>query len=397
MRIAVIGAGIIGLATAEELVRRGHDVIVSDPEPANGASLAAAGMLAHAAEAVWGQDALIPLMVASSQRYPGFAARLAAAGGRTLGHRVDGTLSVGVDSADRETLAALLDLQRAHGLPAERMTGSAARECEPALGPAVTSAVRTRADHQIDPRLVTAALLSMLGGRVRRDRAVAVTSSDRGLTGILLASGERIEAEAVVVAAGLGASGIDGVPPLPLRPVWGDILRLRVPETLRPLLTRTVRAQVRGRPVYLVPRDDGTVVVGASVREGGVAGVHAGSVLALLRDAETVVPGIAECEIIEMLARPRPGSPDAVPLIGLVGPGLLVSTGFDRHGVLLAPLAAEIGADLIERRPAPEGIVSAVDPRRFGHTPAGRLRASASWTPPAVAQPVAASPKGPTR
>ncbi|GAT72354.1 glycine oxidase ThiO [Microbacterium sp. HM58-2] len=392
MRIAVIGAGIIGLATADELVRRGHDVAVCDPRPAGGASHAAAGMLAHAAEAAWGQEALMPLMAASAARYPGFVARLAASAGHAVGHRVDGTLSVGVDAADREALAALAELQRAHGLPAERVTGSAAREREPALGPAVTSAVLTVDDHQVDPRQVTAALLTVLGDRVRPESVDAVIRTAGAATGIRLASGMEIEADAVVVAAGLGSAAIEGVPSLPLRPVWGDILRLRIPEGLRPLLTLTVRAQVRGRSVYLVPRDDGTVVLGASVREGGVEGVQAGSVLALLRDADTVVPGIGECEIVEMLARPRPGSPDAVPLLGRVSPGLVVSTGFDRHGVLLTPLAAEVGADLAEGRDVDAALLSAMDPRRFA---AARDREAAGpRTAPALADLVGALPEG---
>jgi glycine oxidase len=394
MRIAVIGAGIIGLATAEELLGRGHEVTVFDPDPAGGASLAAAGMLAHAAEMSWGQDALAPLLRASAERYPDVVARLSAASGRSLGYRTDGTLSVGADAADREALVAAAGLQRAQGLRADLLTGSAARDLEPALGPAVTSAVSTPDDHQIDPRRVTAALLDVLGDRVRREAVTAVIRRGAETTGARSTSGEQHRADVVVAAAGLGAALIEGIPALPLRPVWGDILRLRVPSALRPLVTRTVRAQVRGRGVYLVPREDGTIVVGASVREDGLPGVHAGSVLALLRDAEAVVPGISECEIVEMLARPRPGSPDAVPLLGFVDEGLLVSTGFDRHGVLLAPLAAAVTADLIEGRPIEEDLRSAIDPRRFTVSAAARPREDAAWTPPAVADLVGARPKG---
>lgn len=399
MRITVIGAGIIGLATAEELLQRGHDVIVLDPAPATGASFAAAGMLAHAAEAVWGQDALIPLMSASAERYPGLVTRLVAAAGLPVGYRAGGTLSVGVDGADRETLAALVDLQRAHGLAAERMTGSAAREREPALGPAVTSAVTTYADHQIDPRQVMAALLSLLGDRVRRESVSAVIRAGAAVTGVVLSSGERIGADVVVVAAGLSTAAIEGIPSLPLRPVWGDILRLRVPESQRPQLATTIRAQVRGRSVYLVPREDGTVVIGASAREGGVAGVQLGSVLTLLRDAQAIVPGIGECEIVEMVARPRPATPDAIPLLGCIEPGLVISTGFDRHGVLLAPLGAETGADLVEGRPVEAALLVAMNPLRFTDTRVD-IRAGAeapplsTWTPPTVANTVGASTKG---
>ncbi|MDQ4214676.1 glycine oxidase ThiO [Microbacterium sp. ASV81] len=367
MRIAVAGAGIIGLATAVELDRRGHEVVVFDPAPASGASLAAAGMLAAVTEIAWAQDALHPLMADSAARYPDFVARLEADAGRAVGHRVTETLSVAVDAADRETLAQLAALQ---GPSAGRVTGSRARELEPALAPAVSAAVLVADDHQIDPRQVTAALLELLGERVRRERVAEVLRDAGRVSGVRLASGERVAADVVVAAAGLATSGIAGVPVLPLRPVWGDILRLRVPAALRPLLTRTIRALVHGRAVYLVPREDGTVVLGATVREGGVAGVQAGGVLALLRDAERILPGIDECEIVEMLARPRPGSPDAAPLLGVVEPGLVVSTGYDRHGVLLTPLAAEVGADLVEGIPVDPARAAAVDPFRFGPLPA---------------------------
>ncbi|REJ05252.1 glycine oxidase ThiO [Microbacterium bovistercoris] len=393
MRTAVIGAGIIGLATATELDRRGHDVVAIDPEPANGASRAAAGMLAAAAEAAWGQDDLLPLARASAALYPAFVATLETAGGRDVGYRMSGTLAVGADAADRAALFELGELQSAHGVPVQRLTGSAARDLEPALGPAVTSAVLAAEDHSIDPRRVTAALREILGERLREERVCHVVRRDGRVTGIRLTTGEEIDADVVIAAAGLGIAGIDGLPALPLRPVWGDILRLRVPVALRPLLTRTVRAQVRGRPVYVVPRDDGTVVLGASVREGGVAGVQAGSVLALLRDAETVLPGISECEIVEMLARPRPATPDALPLLGTVEPGLVISTGYDRHGVLLAPLAARLGADLAEGLPIDPVTAAAVDPLRFSSDVRTR-RAFADLTPPAVAELAGAGQKG---
>ncbi len=151
---------------------------------------------------------------------------------------------------------------------------------------------------------------------------------------------------------------------------------------------------MHGRPVYVVPREDGTLVVGASVRESGVAGVQAGGVLALLRDAQRVLPGIEECEIVEMLARPRPASPDAVPLLGEVEPGLVVSTGYDRHGVLLTPLAAQVGADLAEGRTVDAEIASAVDPRRFANAAGSAGFAAGALAPPAVDGLVGGATKG---
>jgi len=370
MRIIVVGAGIIGLASASELLRRGHQVTVFDPAPAAGASRAAAGMLAPTTELAWGQDALHPLLADAAARYPAFVAALEERTGLRAGHRRTATLAVGVDAADRATLAELATLRDG---AVRRVTGSQARDLESALAPAVSGGLLVSEDHQVDPRRVTTALLAELGTRVRREAVAAVVrEADSGrATGVLSAAGEHVAADEVLVAAGLGATGIGGVPPLPLRPVWGDILRLRVPDGMRPLLTLTVRALVRGSAVYLVPREDGELVLGATVREGGVEGVQAGGVLALLRDAERILPGIAECEIVEVLARARPGSPDAVPLLGRVAPGLVVATGFDRHGVLLTPLAAVIGADLVEGRDIAPAVAAALDPFRFAGTGAG--------------------------
>lgn len=152
-------------------------------------------------------------------------------------------------------------------------------------------------------------------------------------------------------------SGLPARLELPLRPVYGDILRLRVPERLRPLLRSTVRALVHGESVYLVPRADGTLVVGATQREDGMDAVSAGGVHQLLRDAQQVVPAVAELPLIEVTARARPGTPDNAPLLGRVPDrdstpvsGLIVATGFFRHGVLLAPLAADIAVGLIDGR-----------------------------------------------
>lgn len=394
MRIVVIGAGIIGLATAAELVARGHEVVAIDPAPASGASHAAAGMLAAGAEAAWGQERLLPLMRTAADAYPAFVSGLAG-GAAAVGYRATGTLAVGVDAADRETLSALAGLPRPHGLPAEAVTGTRARELEPALGPAVTAAMLFPDDHRVDPRRITAALLSALGDRVRTAAVRAVVHTAGRVSGVRLATGVTVDAEAVVAAPGLGVPGIAGLPALPLRPVWGDVVRLRVPSVLRPLLTCTVRALVRGRPLYLVPRDDGTLVLGASVREGGVPGVQAGAVLTLLRDAELVAPGIGECEIVETLARPRPATPDALPLLGRTEPGLVLSTGLDRHGILLAPLAAALGADLVEGRAVDAETAAALDPLRFAAAGADApLTALATSAEPAPAEPVGAGRGG---
>lgn len=368
--VAVIGGGIVGLSIAWTAVQRGLSVRLIDPAPAQGATYAAAGMLAPVSEYHYQEDDLLPLMLESASQYPEFVRRLTperSTVAAATGYLRTATLLVGVDHGDRQALADLHAAHRRWDLPVEPLTIREARSREPLLGPRVTSAYCVEGDHQIDPRILAARLLAELtraeAAEIVRERAAALVhanpaDTDSPVVGVQLESGAIVSAGHVVLANGLGATSVGGLPTrltLPLRPVFGDILRLRVPERLRPLLTATVRALVRGESVYLVPRTDGTLVVGATQREDGLDGLSAGGVHRLLRDAQEVLPAVAELELIETTARARPATPDNAPLLGSVCaldggeiPGLIVATGFFRHGVLLAPAAADLCLDLIE-------------------------------------------------
>jgi glycine oxidase len=361
--VAVVGAGIVGLGIAWEAARSGRTVRVIDPAPASGATFAAAGMLAPVSELHYQEEDLLELTLASAALYPEFIAPLADG---PAGYRSTRTLVVGADAADRQALADLRRLQQRHGLVVEPLGVRQVRSQEPMLGPQLSCAFSIEQDHQVDPRVLAAALQAALDSHARREgwpgwllREPAAgllhedpADSTSAVTGVELAGGSTLRAAEVVLANGLGAAAVAGLPDglrLPLRPVYGDILRLRVPEALRPLLTATVRGLVRGLPVYLVPREDGTVVLGATQREDGSAAVSAGGAYQLLRDAQVLVPAVAELELIETTARARPGTPDNAPLLGRVAgpggadiPGLILATGFFRHGVLLTPIAAQI-------------------------------------------------------
>lgn len=368
--VVIAGAGIIGLATAWRLLRQGFDVTVLDAEPVSGATFAAAGMLAPVAEVVWDQPTLYPLMVESGKLYRDFAQNIAEESGHDVGYIENSTFVCAGDAADRQTLSELVELQHDMGMEINRITATEARRAEPALGPGCVGAVDIPGDHQVNPRLLADALLTILGDRVIRTRAEEVIyASDRAI-GLRGADGNNYLADEVVLAAGLNTADITGLPEnlnLPLRPVYGDVLRLRVPERLRPLVTRTIRGVVQGRPVYIVPRADGTVVLGATSREDDLTGVSAEGVHQLLRDAYRLVPGILDCEIYEMTARARPGSPDDVPMIGRVAPGLTVSTGYFRHGILLTAIGSKLTADVVAGRENDNdpALLSAVNPFRF--------------------------------
>lgn len=364
--VAVIGGGVVGLGIAWEAARSGRHVVVVDPAPGSGASFAAAGMLAAVSEYHYQEEDLLGLMLASARRWPEFAAPLAA----EAGYLRTPTLCVAADAADRQALSDLRGVQAKHGLEVRSLTVREARKLEPLLAPGISGAFEIAADHQVDPRRLVSALLSRLGGeRLVRERARGLLWERGRVVGVRLADGSELRAAETIVANGLGARTLEGLPvSLPLRPVYGDILRLRVPPSLRPLVTATVRGLVRGKPVYLVPREDGTVVIGATQREDGSNAVSAGGVYELLRDAQALVPAVAELELYETTARARPGTPDNAPLLGRVAarwaegtsaegrpadddgdlPGLIVATGFFRHGVLLTPATARVCREILD-------------------------------------------------
>ena len=386
--VAVIGGGVIGHGIAFEAMRSGRSVVLIDDAPGSGASWAAAGMLAPVSELHYQEEQLLELMLEASRLWPGFATALdaGAAGADSpagTGYLTTPTLAVGADAADRRALADLREVQQACGLAVEPLTVREARTREPLLSPGISCAFDIPADHQVDPRLLITRLAGVLGaegGSFVRRRAAGLLWQDGQVAGVRLAGGGSVRAAETVVANGLGAAALEELPAglaLPLRPVYGDILRLRVPPHLQPLLTATVRGMVRGIPVYIVPRQDGTVVIGATQREDGPSDPHAvsaGGIYQLLRDAQQLVPAVAELELLEATARARPGTPDNAPLLGRVAradggdvPGLIIATGFFRHGVLLTPAAAAVCRQLMDFTPDPRW--GGFRPDRFSRIP----------------------------
>jgi glycine oxidase len=343
-----------------------------DPEPGGGAAQVAAGMLAAVTELHYGEQTLLGLNLASAQRYPDFAAELTELTGLDLGYRRCGTLAVALDADDRAHLRELHVLQRQSGLESEWLTGRECRRLEPMLAPGVRGGLRVDGDHQIDPRRLTRALLAaceragVVFHRTWARRLLVV--GDRA-AGVATTDGEELGADQVVLAAGSLSGRLEGVPQAllpPVRPVKGQVLRLTVPPRLAPFLSRTVRAVVRGSQVYLVPRESGELVIGATSEElGWDTTVTAGGVYELLRDAHELVPGITELPLTETRAGLRPGSPDNAPLLGPTDlPGLLLATGHYRNGVLLTPVTGDAMAHALTTGELPEE-ARPFTPRRF--------------------------------
>ncbi|MEV3990752.1 glycine oxidase ThiO [Streptomyces sp. NPDC049837] len=371
--VLVIGGGIIGLVTAWRAAQRGLRVAVVDPGPGGGAAQVAAGMLAAVTELHYGEETLLGLNLESARRYPDFVTELRqAAGGVDVGYRACGTLAVALDADDRAHLRELHALQQRSGLDSEWLTGRECRRLEPMLAPGVRGGLRVDGDHQVDPRRLAAALLAACeraGVVVHRAWAERLVVLRDRAAGVLLSDGTERAADQVVLAAGSLSGRLGGVPDEvlpPVRPVKGQVLRLSVPSAYAPFLSRTVRAAVRGSHVYLVPRENGELVVGATSEElGWDTTVTAGGVYELLRDAHELVPGITELPLTETRAGLRPGSPDNAPLLGPTAlPGLHLATGHYRNGVLLTPVTGDVMATVLTTGELPEE-ARAFAPARF--------------------------------
>jgi glycine oxidase len=353
-RVLVVGGGVIGLSCAYRLAQAGHQVTVVAPDPGrDGASWVAAGMLAPVTEVQFGEAALTGLLLAGVSRWKDFATSLERDSGLDIGFDQSGTLTVAADPSDRAALDDLLVYQQALGCTAQRRSASQCRALVPALTPGLRGGIEVPGDHQVDNRALLGALV--VAGRREGVEfwAQSVVALGHGPAGpaVTTTGGQSLGADCVLLAAGVGSAAIDGVAGAglpPLRPVKGHIVRLGGTGAV-PLLPRTVRALVHGRSVYLVPRPDGSLVIGATVEEKGAdTTVQAGAVHQLLDDARAVVPGIDELELLEARAGLRPATPDNTPVIGWTRlAGVAVATGHYRNGILLAPYTAAAVVDLL--------------------------------------------------
>jgi glycine oxidase len=360
-RVGVVGGGIIGLAIAWRCLQRGLDVVVYDPQPSPKATTVAAGMLAPTSETLAGEESLQALMRESAVRWPGFAAELTAETGVDVGYREEGTLIVALTDDDLREVRRLCGFYERAGFPTTPLTAAQLREREPLLSPRVRGGAHAPHDRQVDPRRVLEALRKAVGDRV-------VPHEVTGLSDV--------DADVTVVAAGIGTAALTG---LPIRPVKGQTVRLAAPA---PPLRHVVRGYARSRPVYLVPRHDGELVIGATEEERGTdTTVTAGGLLDLLRPAAELVPGIAEFPVSETRAGLRPGTPDNAPILGDLKPGavadaghnsvadaghnsvadaghnsVIVASGHYRNGILLTPVTADAIAELIATGVVPQVI-----------------------------------------
>jgi glycine oxidase len=371
----VVGGGVIGLSCAWRAAQRGARVaVIERAKPPAGATRVSAGMLAPIGELTFGEPELLRMTLDSRQLYADFVAELEAEGGRSTGYRHQGALHVALDRDEAAELRRVHELQRSLGLEAEWLAPRRCRELEPGLSPSCNGGVYAEGEAVVDPRMLAETLLAALAGRGAEVRtgtqvAEAIFEGER-IAGVRTDGGEELRAATVVLAAGAWSGQVEWLPEQarpPVRPVKGQIVELRALDGPAPC-ERIIGAE----RVYLVPREDGRLIAGATVEEQGFdTTVTAGAVHEILREAYRLLPEVAELELLEAAVGLRPGTPDNLPLIGPGGvDGLLWATGHFRNGVLLAPLTAAAVADLLEGGGLPE-TAAAAHPGRLRRDAAG--------------------------
>ena len=373
-RVAVVGGSVIGLACAWTLARSGlaSEVVIHEPDdsgpdgvPTSGAGWVAGGMLAPFSEAWPGEESVFALGVASLRLWPAFLEALAP-------HTPPGppirsathTHMLAVDDADARDLDMAMawaegnDVVVVGGVDStdlRRVTRRELRQAEPSLARVARAAYRMDSEGAVDNRVLLAALTLAC-------RAEGVTWVREEVASL---DDDDVDADRIVLAAGSGSAALAG---LPIRPVKGEVLRLRARPGCEDPPRGVVRAFVRGRPLYLVPRDGGIVVGATQYEHGDDRQVTVAGVRDLLADAETIFPGIGEYELVEMIAGLRPMTPDNLPILGADpdNPRLIHATGHGRNGIALTPItAATVWAEL-HGRSVPEA-ARAAGVGRFRH------------------------------
>jgi glycine oxidase len=341
---AIIGAGVIGLAACFELASAGVDCVVVDPHPGRASTWAAGGMLAPAAEVVPGEEGLLADLVAASALWPDFARRVEVASGLEVGYRQGGSILVGGSSSDARDLARAAALIESSGTAVEPLDHAALRRFEPTLGPSIRSGWLLPGDHRVDNRRLAEALIAavkQLGSRIVEDRCVRVEGRGSTVMVSLEHQGDLVVERCVLATGAFPAiEGTDQLGLPAIRPVRGVTLRLASVEGVG-IPTRTIRAVVGAQACYLVPRDDGSLVIGATSEEQGMRPiVLAGGVHKLLDAARQVFPGVDELAFQEAAVGFRPTTPDHQPFVQVThDPRFVAALGHYRNGILLAPLA----------------------------------------------------------
>lgn len=340
----------MGLGVAWRLAKAGRKVLILEKNvPGSGASRAAAGMLAPIAELEFDETDLLAFGLASQERWPSFVQELEADAQQSIEFETTGTLMVAWDRDEAEDLERNFEHQQRLGFQVEWLSGRGLRKIEPMLSQRIVGGVHSPNDVQVSNRCLFKALAAAAvacGAEIRCGVEVERLIFEGGsVRGVRTTEGEEIYAEETLVAGGAWSRtlSIDGQLLLPIRPVKGQMLGLQM-DLKNPLVRSVIRRQAEG--IYLVPKRDGTLVVGATSEEMGFdANITAFGLRTLLEGAFEILPGIDELPVKETWVGFRPASRDNGPLLGRTSiPGLSVITGHYRHGIQQSPLSIDVVA-----------------------------------------------------
>jgi glycine oxidase len=341
--VVIVGGGVMGCASAFELAKAGAKVVVLERSvPGAEASSAAAGILGAQVE-TGEADPGFELARQSRARYPEWSEQLKKATGIDIGYRQCGILRVAFDEESKAHILREVGWQQKAGLEVERVEAEKLRALEPKLDPKMTFALHFPEEGQVDPpRLLRALYIAaaQAGASFRSGAYVRAVAAEAGaVRGVVLEDGSRVSSDRVVLAAGSWSTLVEGVPlePTAVRPVRGQMVEL---ETREPALRRVVY----GPGCYLVPREDGRILVGSTLEFVGYRReVTAGAIRDLLAAAIELVPSLSDATLGRTWSNFRPYSDKGRPLIGASEiRGLILATGHHRNGILLAPATAAI-------------------------------------------------------
>jgi glycine oxidase len=339
--VAIAGGGVIGAAIALDLSRAGMRVGLFDrQQPGQEASWASAGILSPAPENP-AAVATVPLGKASLSQYPEFIAQIEEISGKSTGFRAKGTLEALFSHDTKAELSTIIALHHGLGLKAEPLRAEDARELEPALSEEIEAAVLRPDECSVDTRALTSATLDAAqrcGAEISSGIGAKAIWQERDRCRGLLLQNEKVEAKWTIIAAGAFSAAIEGVTAYaPVRPAKGQMVALRAEDV-------EIERVLWSEHIYLVPRNDGKILAGATVEYVGFdKRTTAGGIKKILSAAIELAPCLANSRIEETWAGLRPDSPDHLPILGPTDlEGLLMATGHFRSGILLTPITARL-------------------------------------------------------
>tara|TARA_Y100001001_G_scaffold89507_1_gene87457 strand:- start:304 stop:1419 length:1116 start_codon:yes stop_codon:yes gene_type:complete len=346
--VLIIGGGIIGLSIAWRLIGIGKKVVVVDKRNlGKEASWAAAGMLSGRLDLKPSEKRLLPIFEKSHHAWPKFAKELENKSGKHIGYRKEGTLMIACDINEEQKLKNNYNFLKNNNIHVSWLSGNKIREKEPYVSNNVLSGFFSPEDHHVNNRYILDALITILKKNknnciFKENTEVEKIITDKDQVIGVQTRNETIKTKEIIICSGAWTNKIKNIEikEVPIRPVKGQMVCLKMPKNISLLKHILWRENV-----YLVPRDNSDLIIGATEEEMGFdKSLTAGGIYNLLKIAREVLPAIENLSIVESWAGLRPATRDEAPIIGPSKKikGLIYATGHHRNGILLAPLTSNV-------------------------------------------------------